>query len=233
MNSLPLPIIAIDGPAASGKGTLARQLAQYFQFDHLDTGLLYRVVGRGLLDAQKDPHDVDAATALAQSLVISDLMREDLRGEEVAQAASICSSIPGVRAALFDFQIQFSKQPPQGIGALLDGRDIGTVVCPQAPFKLWVYASPLVRAQRRYAERVALGDYSLSVDDIAASIADRDEREMNRLVSPLKPADDAIHIDTSGLTVEETFQKAISIIEPRLRQMQLTNSLGSTVRMKL
>ena len=213
---MPSFVVAIDGPAASGKGTLAKTLAKHFSFDALDTGLIYRAVARGLLDAGIDPSDPALATAAAQNLSLDQLKRPDLRGETVGQAASICSSVPGVRAALLDFQVRFASKDRPNSGAILDGRDIGTAVCPNAQVKLWITASPEVRASRRFAEASAAGDFSQTVENIAASIAERDHRERTRPVSPLIPAQDALIIDTTHLSVGEVFEQAKAQIEMAL-----------------
>lgn len=208
-------VVAVDGPAASGKGTLAAALGERFGFNVLDTGSLYRAVGRLLLDGGHDPADATVSTRLAEHLQPTDLARRDLRGEVVGQAASICSGHPGVRAALLDFQLKFATHPPGGVGAILDGRDIGTAVCPNANVKLWITASPEVRAQRRHAEALAKGDTSQSQEQIAELIRQRDDRERNRAVSPMVPADDAVIIDSSNLSAAEVLAKAIGVVEAR------------------
>jgi CMP/dCMP kinase len=207
-------VVAIDGPAAAGKGSLSRALAQRFGFDCLDTGLLYRAVARQLLDEGSDPSNAERATAVAQALRPEHLAdSERLRGEAIGQAASISSSIAGVRAALFDFQRQFAANPPGGKGAILDGRDIGTAIFPEAQAKLWVTASAETRASRRHAEAVAGGDSSQSYEQILDSIRRRDERERDRPISPLLPAADAVLVDTSELSIEQTREAAIKVID--------------------
>ena len=187
--------IAIDGPAASGKGTIARALALRFSFHHLDTGLLYRAVGaRG-----GDP------IAAARSLSAEDLARGDLRSAEAGQAASRVAAIPEVRAALVAFQRAFARQEP---GAVLDGRDIGTVIAPQAEVKLWVTAAPEVRARRRYLE-LAPKRPGLEEATILAELAERDGRD----ASNMKKADDAHLLDTSAMDIEQAFQAAVAIVE--------------------
>lgn len=208
-------VIALDGPAASGKGTLGRALAAELGLDYLDTGLIYRGVARLALDQGLDPSS-EACTPLARALAPADLARDDLRTEEVGQAASRVSAIPGVRAALLEFQQHFAANPPNGVGAILDGRDIGTVVCPGADVKLWLVADPLVRARRRHAENLAKGEPS-DLDAIAASIAERDHREATRATAPMRPADDAVAIDTSRLTRGEVLDMAMAAVIPRLR----------------
>lgn len=212
----PTPVIAIDGPAAAGKGTLARALSESLGFDYLDTGLLYRAVGRLLLDAASDPADPELAAAAARALQAEDLARPDLRGETVASAASQCSCVPAVRSALLDFQLNFAAHPPGGAGAILDGRDIGTAVCPNATAKLWIDASPRARATRRHAEAIKSGDFSQTAEQIEAAITLRDERERARASSPLIPAADALHIDTSEMKADEVYLTARNHIDPRL-----------------
>ena len=192
-------VVAIDGPAAAGKGTLARALAAHFGFAYLDTGLLYRAVGAKVNEGQDPVH-------AAQTLQPSDLARDDLRGVEAAQFASQVATIADVRTALLEFQRQFAAQ--EG-GAVLDGRDIGTVICPNAHIKLFVTASPDVRARRRWAE---LGE-AQPFDDILAAVKDRDERDMNRADAPLRPAQDAHLLDTSDMAIDEVLQHAIALVK--------------------
>ncbi len=187
-------IIAIDGPAASGKGTIARALAAHFGFHHLDTGLLYRATGvKG-----GDP------VLAAQSLDAQDLDRPDLRSAEAGQAASRIATIPEVRAALVDFQHRFAAREP---GAVLDGRDIGTVICPDAAIKLYVTASDRVRAMRRAAE---LG---IDTETMLAELQERDRRDSERATAPLKPAPDAVMLDTSNLTIADAVARAIALVD--------------------
>ena len=195
-------IIAVDGPAAAGKGTIARALARHFGFHFLDTGSLYRMVGLALLNAGHDPASRNAAIAAANALNPGQFRDEDLRGEQVGSAASIVAVIPEVRAALIDFQRAFARKEP---GAVLDGRDIGTVVCPDADVKLYITASPEVRARRRQAELNAA-----SYDEVLAEIRARDERDSNRATAPLIPASDATVIDTSNMPVETAIATAIA-----------------------
>ena len=196
--------VAIDGPAAAGKGTLSKAVAAHFGFAHLDTGLLYRAV------AAKTLLGVGPIEA-AQRLTAQDLDDTDLRTPEVAQAASKVAVIPEVRAALFDFQRAFAARAG---GAVLDGRDIGTVICPDAAVKLFVTASAEVRAKRRYLELSAKGDPS-TPGQVLADVRARDKRDMNRAEAPLKPASDAVLIDTSELSIEAAVARAISAIEAR------------------
>ncbi|SEW00341.1 cytidylate kinase [Aliiroseovarius sediminilitoris] len=193
--------VAIDGPAAAGKGTISKAVAAHFGFAHLDTGLLYRAVGAKVL-AGGDP--VQAAKALTPK----DL-EGDLRTPEVAQAASRVAVLPDVRAALVTFQRDFAVRDG---GAVLDGRDIGTVICPDAQAKLFVTASAEVRAERRYLE---LADKGLDVtrEDVLADVIERDKRDSDRAEAPLKPADDAITIDTSEMSIDQAVAKAVAVIE--------------------
>ena len=202
-------IIAIDGPAASGKGTLGKRLAAHYGLPHLDTGLLYRAVGKAMLDAGAPLHDEETAAAAARALDVSGLDEEVLKAHGMGGAASVVSAIPAVRAALFDLQRNFAQNPA---GAVLDGRDIGTVICPEADVKIFVTASPEVRAQRRAAEFAARGERS----DVAAILADivaRDERDRTRAVAPLTAAADAHVLDTTDLSVEVVVEAALAIVE--------------------
>jgi len=205
-------IIAIDGPAAAGKGTLARRIARDLGFAYLDTGLLYRATGKRVLEAGADPEDAQAAEAEARALTPRDLERPDLRTDAVAQAASKVSAVPGVRAALLAFQRTFAAQPPEGAkGAVLDGRDIGTVVCPDADVKLFVTASDEVRARRRFKE-LQESDPDVIYARVLEEMRERDARDRSRAVAPLEPAEDAILLDTSDLNADEVFAKALDII---------------------
>ena len=202
-------IIAIDGPAASGKGTLGKRLAAYCGLRHLDTGLIYRAVAKALLDADKRPDDEAAAVAAAKALDPARFDEVVLKGQAVGEAASIVSAIPALRAELIAFQRDFAAQSP---GAVLDGRDIGTVICPKADVKIFVTATPEVRARRRALEYRALGK---PVDEAAvlADIRKRDERDMGRATAPLKQAADAHLLDTTHLDVEGAVAAAIDIVE--------------------
>jgi cytidylate kinase len=204
-------IIAIDGPAASGKGTLGRRLAAHYGLHHLDTGLIYRAVAKTLLDAGT-PLDREAeAACAARRLDPARLGDPLLRTDPVGRAASRISVFPTVRAALVAFQRGFARQPP---GAVLDGRDIGTVICPDAEVKIFVVADPRVRAARRYRELIGRGEAA----DEAAVLADieaRDARDRNRALAPLKPAPDAAVLDTSALDIDAAVAAAIAIIERR------------------
>jgi len=197
-------VIAVDGPAAAGKGTLARRLADRYGLRHLDSGLLYRAVGMRVLRAGGDPADVAAALAAARSLTEAELAAPDLRGAEAGQAASVVAVIPEVRAALLDYLRAFGGRPP---GAVIDGRDIGTVVFPNADHKLYVTASLDARARRRAAE---LGR---PVDELRRDLAIRDARDAGRAVAPLAPAADAFILDTSNLDIDDAFAAAVAAIE--------------------
>ena len=206
-------IIAIDGPAASGKGTLARNLATHYGFHHLDTGLTYRAVAKALLD-QGLPLDNEAIAArAAQELDLKGLDRTVLSAHDIGEAASKVAVMPEVRHALVEAQRKFAENLP---GTVLDGRDIGTVVCPDAPVKLYITASAEVRAERRFNEmraKNADADYNEVLDDLKR----RDERDMNRSASPLKPASDAHLIDTSKMDIEAAFLEAKKLIDAALR----------------
>ena len=215
-------IIAIDGPSASGKGTLARKLAGHLNYAHLETGLLYRGVGWLLLSQNLDPDDSSIALQAAQDLQqyllrdVSFLQNPALRGNDVADYTSRSSLHPAVREALFQLQIDFSARPPGAKnGAILDGRDIGTVVCPDAPVKFYVTASPEVRAERRLNELQKLG-IAATYASVLAEVKERDERDQNRPVAPLRPAQDAIHLDTSMLYADQAFAAALQIVEQKL-----------------
>jgi CMP/dCMP kinase len=205
-------IIAVDGPAAAGKGTIARALAQHYGFHFLDTGTLYRRVGLALLKAKRDAHDAAAAAEIAQNLVSHKFEDAELRNEAVAGAASVVAAIPAVRAALLDFQRKFAEKPP---GSVLDGRDIGTVVCPGANAKLFITASPLVRAKRRFAELRAEGSNEI-FNAVLEDIKQRDERDKTRPIAPLVPAADATVIDTSEMTIAVAVARAIQAVDQAL-----------------
>ena len=205
-------IIAIDGPAAAGKGTLARRLAQHLNLAYLDTGLIYRAVGKKVLIVGADPEDAAAAEAEARAMRPEDLQLEGLRTDEVAQAASKVSTVPGVRAALLEFQRDFAAYPPDDkAGAVLDGRDIGTVVCPEAPHKLFVTASMEVRAERRVKELQDRGLEAIYAR-VFEDMKERDARDSERAVSPLEPAKDAHALDTSDFDADQVFQAALDLI---------------------
>lgn len=202
-------IIAIDGPAASGKGTLGKRLAHHYGYRHLDTGVIYRAVAKALLDGGFELTDEERAVAVAQELDPEKFGNPALKTQEIGDAASVVSAFPGVREALLNFQRRFTEDPP---GAVLDGRDIGTVICPHADVKIFVVADATVRARRRTLEALARGE----VADEAAVLADiikRDERDKNRPVAPLKPAEDAYLLDNSNLDIEGGVRAAIDIVE--------------------
>jgi cytidylate kinase len=202
-------IIAIDGPAASGKGTLGKKLAAHYGLRHLDTGLLYRAVAQAVLDAGCALDDVAAAVAAAKALDPARFNEAALKGPKVGEAASVVSAIPAVREALLAFQRDFAASPP---GAVLDGRDIGTVICPDADVKIFVTASPEVRAGRRAREYAASGQPA----DEAAVLADirsRDERDQNRAAAPLRQAPDAHLLDTTDMDISTVIRAAIDIVE--------------------
>ncbi|MGJ3260071.1 MAG: (d)CMP kinase [Rhodospirillales bacterium] len=205
-------IIAIDGPAAAGKGTLARRIAEAFGFAYLDTGSLYRATAKKVLDQAIDPDDAQGCTVVALNLTPDDLDVEGLRTEAVGQAASKVSAIPGVRSALLRFQREIAANPPGGKGgAVLDGRDIGTVVCPDADVKFFVTASTEVRAERRFKELREAGEDAIYAR-VLEEMRERDARDTNRAVAPLKPAEDATVIDTSGLDADQVFEQAREIV---------------------
>ncbi|WP_341234045.1 d(CMP) kinase [uncultured Sulfitobacter sp.] len=197
--------VAIDGPAAAGKGTVSRAVAEHFGFAHLDTGLLYRAVGAKVLEGM-------TAEEAALTLVAGDLENDQLRTNAVAEAASRAAAIPEVRAALVDFQRSFAMRAG---GAVLDGRDIGTVICPDAQVKLFITATPEVRAERRFAELTANG-FDVTLADILAEVEARDLRDSTRAEAPLKPAEDAVEMDTSTMDINTAVARAIELIAARM-----------------
>ncbi|HEY8336334.1 MAG TPA: (d)CMP kinase [Tardiphaga sp.] len=202
-------IIAIDGPAASGKGTLGKRLARHYGFRHLDTGVIYRAVAKAMLDAGADLNDEMLAVSAALELDPEKFGNPALKTQAVGAAASVVSAIPQVRKVLLNFQRRFAEDPP---GAVLDGRDIGTVICPDADVKIFVVADPVVRARRRTLEAKARGEEA----DEAAVLEDilrRDERDQNRAIAPLRPAADAYLLDNSNLDIEGGVRAAIDIVE--------------------
>lgn len=205
--------IAIDGPAAAGKGTLSRRIADVYGFHHLDTGLTYRATAKALLDAGLPLDDETVAEQMALHLDLAGLDRAMLARHEVGEAASKVAVMPSVRRALVQAQRNFAARQP---GTVLDGRDIGTVVCPDAPVKLYVTASPDVRARRRYDEIISAGG-AADYDAVFEDVKKRDERDMGRSDSPLKPAADAHLLDTSKMGIEAAFQAAKSIIDAVLK----------------
>ncbi len=216
-------IIAIDGTSAAGKGTLAKRLQEFYGYAYLDTGALYRAVGKRVLDSGKDPTDEQAAVEAAQSLSPESMLElqndSSIRTEQCGAAASKVSAIPAVRQALFDFQRRFALHPvfvdgTPAKGAILDGRDIGTVVCPEADVKLYLIASPEIRAKRRLKELQEKGICAI-YDEILADVKARDERDLHRAVSPLRPADDAFVLDTSDLSIDSVFAHCIDFINQK------------------
>jgi len=216
-------IVAVDGPSASGKGTLARRLAAALDLAYLDTGLLYRAVGAAVLAVGGDPSEPVAAAAAARNLDLSALDAMPLRREAVGRAASLVAAIPEVRAALLDLQQCFAAAPPGAppgaqagprAGAVLDGRDIGTVVCPQAEVKIFVTASAEERARRRHKELLERGEASIYAR-VVTDLRERDRRDSERAAAPLRPAKDAEVLDTSALDADEAFQAALEIIEAK------------------
>ncbi|MDZ7872229.1 MAG: (d)CMP kinase [Rhizobium sp.] len=205
-------IIAIDGPAAAGKGTLSRRIAETYGFHHLDTGLTYRATAKALLDAGLPLDDEAVAERMALAVELAGLDRDVLSAHEIGEAASKIAVMPAVRRALVEAQRAFSKRAP---GTVLDGRDIGTVVCPDAPVKLYVTASPEVRARRRHDEILSKGG-SADFEAIFADVKKRDERDMGRADSPLKPAEDAHLLDTSEMSIEAAFLAAKVFIDAAL-----------------
>jgi CMP/dCMP kinase len=207
-------VIAVDGPAASGKGTLARRIAAELGYAYLDTGLLYRAIGLSLIKAGEDPSDVDAAATAAQAFdaVAADFSDPALRDEKTGQAAGIVAAMPAVREALVDVQRRFAAIPPGGAaGAVLDGRDIGTVICPDADYKFFIDADIEERARRRVKELQDRGDPSIPAR-VLQEMKERDERDRTRAVAPLAPAADASVVDTTNLNADAAFALAMSFI---------------------
>ncbi len=218
-------IITIDGPAAAGKGTLSQKLASKYCLAYFDTGMVYRAVGLRMLLNNKDLSDVVMAEKEAESLTFSSMMElskhSDFRSSRGGQAASIVSSYSGVRSRLLDMQRNFAKNPTYADGTpakgvIYDGRDTGTVICPHADIKFFITASPEVRAKRRYDEYVAKG-MDAKYEEVLVDVKARDERDANRKDAPMKPAEDAIILDTSMLGIEEVYCKAVKIIEKNMK----------------
>jgi cytidylate kinase len=217
----PLLVVAVDGPSAAGKGTVGRALASHFGLAFLDTGLLYRGVAARLLAAGQDPGDAQAAEAAAKALRFEELDSPTLRDDAVAQAASKVAAIPAVREALLGLQRGFARTPPPGAdgkvrGAVLDGRDIGTVVCPDATVKLFVTASLEARAQRRHRELLARNGESIYAR-VLQDMKERDQRDSTRKAAPLIPAPDAMVIDTTVLSAEAALAVAVNFVSRRQR----------------
>lgn len=206
-------VIAIDGPASSGKGTLARRLAQHYDLPHLDTGLLYRAVAHAMLEKNADLQDGVLAGSFAAQLKIQDMINESLRKVKLGEAASIVAAHPQVRQALLDIQRSFAAGAR---GAVLDGRDIGTVICPDAKVKLFVTASPETRAARRLAEFKARGQ-QVTLAEVLETIKKRDQRDSTRSDAPLRQAPDALLLDTTNLDIDEAFKTAVAMIDAVLQ----------------
>lgn len=218
-------IITVDGPAAAGKGTLSQKLADKYSLAYFDTGMVYRAVGLMMLKQAKDLSDAVAAEKMAAQLTFATMMDlskdKDFRSSIGGQAASIVSSYSGVRSQLLDMQRNFAKNPTfangtPAQGVIYDGRDTGTVICPQADVKFFITASSEVRAKRRYDEFVQKG-MDVKFEDVLKDVKARDERDANRQDAPMKSADDAVILDTSDLSIEGVFQKAVAIIEQKLK----------------
>ncbi|HEX7725956.1 MAG TPA: (d)CMP kinase [Rhizomicrobium sp.] len=209
-------VIAVDGTAASGKGTLAKRLAAHFGFHHLDSGSLYRLTALGVINAGDDPNSEADAVKAAHAIDPSKADDIRIRSAEIGKAASMVSVFPAVRAALLDYQRTFARREP---GAVIDGRDIGTVVCPDATAKLFVDAGPEVRAHRRWLE---LKGYGQAPDEaqILKEIRERDERDTNRAISPQKPAADAALLDTSQLGIDAAFAAALALVQPKIEALR-------------
>ena len=208
-------IIAVDGPAASGKGTLARRLAKHFQLAHLDTGKLYRAAALHALAGGGDPADPAVAQAAAERVRAGDLGNPRLRDEDVARASSVVAAIPAVRQALLAFQRDFAREPPAPGGAVLDGRDIGTVVCPEAEAKLFVTATLEARARRRFKELQENGGKAI-YERVLQDMKDRDARDSQRRAAPLVPAGDAFVLDTTALDADAALAAALDFIGRKL-----------------
>ena len=206
-----MTIIAIDGPAASGKGTIARRLAAHFGLPHLDTGLIYRATAAAVLASGKEPGDVDASARAAQDLDLSRFSDAELRSAHMGEVASVVAAIPQVRLALLDFQRAFANRPG---GAVLDGRDVGTVICPDADVKIFVTATSETRARRRALELQSRGE-DVAFEPVLADIRKRDERDSSRSAAPLKMADDAVLLDTTSLDVESAVAAALRIVSDK------------------
>jgi cytidylate kinase len=210
-------VVAVDGPTASGKGTLARRIATDLNLAYLDTGTLYRAVAAKLLAAGGNPDDGPAARRIAKDLMLKDLERPDLRQERVSQAASRVARHGPVRAALLELQRNFARHPPAGrAGAVLDGRDIGTVVCPAADVKIFVTANPETRAMRRHRELLERGEGSIYAR-VLQDLEERDARDIDRAAAPLRAAPDVVVIDTTDMDIDTAFEAAMAAIAATLR----------------
>ena len=211
-------VIAVDGTAASGKGTLARKLAEHFGFAHLDSGSLYRATAWAVMSAGKNPADANDAAAAARKLDFATMNNSAIRTDAVASAASVVAAVPAVRSALLEFQRGFAAEPPGGAsGSVIDGRDIGTVVCPDATAKLFVDANSEVRAHRRWLELAASGR-ACAEPEVLADIVARDRRDRERAVAPLRPATDADLLDTTDLDIDAAFAAALALVRPKVEE---------------
>lgn len=211
-------VIAVDGTAASGKGTLAKKLARHFGFAHLDSGSLYRLTALAVIRAAGDPKNEADAVAAASGIDPTQKDNPDIRQASVAEVASIVAAIPAVRERLLEFQRSFAANPPGGAqGSVIDGRDIGTVVCPAATAKLFVDARPEARAHRRWLELKALGQ-TIEEAAVLADITSRDARDSQRAVAPLKPAADAALLVTTNLDIDAAFAAALALVKPRVEE---------------
>ena len=202
-------IIAIDGPAASGKGTLAKRIAAHYGFDHLDTGLLYRAVARNMIHAGEDVHDFETAVRFAEQLDPSNLVESELRGGNIGEGASVVAQFPGVREALFLFQRRFAAERE---GAVVEGRDIGTVIFPSAEVKLYITAHREERAKRRFKELTERGEHTTQ-EAVYADLEKRDLRDQKRVSAPLRIAQDALLLDTTKLDIETSYFEAVRLID--------------------
>ena len=215
-------IIAVDGTAASGKGTLAKKLAAHFGFHHLDSGALYRLVALGVLEAKGDPASEADALAAARAVDPARCTDSAIRAAGIGNVASVVSAFPSVRATLLEFQRTFARLPP---GMVIDGRDIGTVVCPDATVKLFVDATPEIRAHRRWLELTAAGK-APSEQEILADIQARDARDKNRTIAPLRPAPDARLLDTSNMGIDAAFAAALALVKPGVENALKAHAKG-------
>ena len=210
-------VIAVDGTAACGKGTLARMIARHYNFAHLDSGALYRLVALGVIEANGDPNNEEDAVKAAQAIDPARIFDPMIRSDRVGRASSQVAARPGVRRELFDYQRQFAAKPPRGAeGAVIDGRDIGTVIAPYATAKLFVDARPEVRAHRRWLELQAMG-IPREEAQVLAELNIRDAADRNRPISPLKQALDASLLDTSDLGIDAAFAAALALLDPKVK----------------
>lgn len=220
------PIIAIDGTAACGKGTLAKKLAEHYGFAHLDSGALYRLVALGVLASGGNPSNAADATRAARAIDVGGTSHPRIRTDEVGKAASQVAAIPEVRYALLDLQRGFAARPPdKKLGAVIDGRDVGTVIAPQATAKLFVDAAPEIRALRRRLELESLG-ISRDEKEILAELKARDAADKSRAISPLRQAEDAMLLDTSDLGIDAAFAAALALVDPKIRPVLNLSARG-------